>query len=444
MENVLEWANSLGKGPRNKPTSSLQADLFDHILGELEKDCPSYSDCVRALVKFDKKVLEPFYLAHYAGFSLDQQREWDKALHDWADEVKPTKNATMRIVPIIRYKLNMIEDVSRLEHELRWLSLHEDERSVQEFIQLRDRTDEPNLRKLLTLDLAQWRSGHAQIEKMYSILFSQSTDETTRKLYEEFLKRIGKMPSQEAVEATPDKTGEHENAELPLEAESETDNEKEAEVCASIQGKQEQPSGNDMPGTHGSIEDNEKGRPDDDRHIEQTPQADKGRDTEKYPSNGIALAGALLEWAKDINERCLSQARQIADLQAANQKASKRNSELEVELRDMGNVLSETQLTLRSRENELKDAHAQIEAMKEKESEARDTIGRIQHMSNNSVKQELDGFKHALSDELKKTVADFGMDVSDLSEAEQADVYKALFEEMLDTLTHNGIVIEEN
>ena len=173
MENVFEWANNLTKDQRGKPSFPLQVDLFDRISAEIKEDCPSYSDCVRALVKFDKKVLEPFYLERYAGFSLDQQREWDKALHDWADEVKPTRNATMRIVPIIRYKLVTIEDVTRLEHELRWLSLHEDERSVQEFIQLRDRTDEINLQKLLTLDLTQWRSGHALIEKMYSILFSQ-------------------------------------------------------------------------------------------------------------------------------------------------------------------------------------------------------------------------------------------------------------------------------
>ena len=444
MENVLEWVNSLGKGPRNKPTSSLQAELFGHISEELEKECPSYSDCVRALGKFDKKVLGPFYFERYARLSLDQQREWDKALHDWADDVKPTKNATMRIVPIIRYKLKMIEDVTRLEHELRWLSLHEDERSAQEFVQLRDRTDVSNLRKLLTLDLTQWHSGQAQIEKMYSILFSQSTDETTKKLYEDFLKRIGKMPSPENMESAPDKSEEPDSAESALETASKADSEKEAEESTQIQDKQEQPSENGMTGNHGSIEDDEKDRPDDDRHVEQTPRAEKGRDTDKYPSNGIVLAGALLEWAKDINERCLSQARQIADLQAANQKALKRISELEAGLRDMGNVLSETQSTLRSRESELKEAHVQIEAMEEKESEARDTIGRIQHMSNNSVRQELDGFKHALSDELKKTVTDFGMDVSDLSEAEQADVYKALFEEMLDTLTHNGIVIEEN
>ena len=444
MENVLVWANSLGKVPRNKPTLSLQAELFDHISRELEKECPSYGDCVGALVKFDKKVLEPFYYECYASLSIDQQREWDKALHDWANDVKPTKNATMRIVPIIRYKLKMVEDVSRLEHELRWLSLHEDERSVQEFVQLRDRTDESNLQKLLTLDLTQWRSGQAQIEKMYSILFSQSTDKTTRTLYEDFLKRIGKMPLPENVESVPDKSDEPDSPEPPLETASNADSEKGAGESTQIRNKQEQPSEIGMTGTHESIEDDEKGRADDDRHVEQNPQADKGRESGKFPINGIALAGALLEWAKDINERCLSQARQIVDLQTTSQKSLKRISELEAELQNMGNVLYETQSMLRAREGELKEARAQIGAMEEKESEARDTIGRIQHMSNNSVRQELDGFKHALSDELKKTVADFGMDVSDLSEAEQADVYKALFEEMLDTLTHNGIVVEEN
>ena len=388
MDNIFEWANSLTKNQKSKPPASLQTELFNRISTVIEGDSPSYSDCVKALVKFDKKVLEPFYRECYAGFSPEQQRAWDKALRDWADDVRPAKNATIRIVPILRCKLQMTDDISKLEHELRWLSLHEDERSVQEFIQLRDRTDESDLQKLLSLDLSQWRAGRVQIEKMYSILFSESTNETTRKLYEAFLSRIGKAPS------------------------------KEAEFSAPIQDKPAEP-------------------------LADAPQSIAGQAKAK-PDDGIALAQALLEWSKGINERCLSQARQIADLQAENQKSAKRIVELESELRDMGNTLSETQSTLRLRDGELQEAHAQIEAIQEKASEARDTIGRIQHMSNNSIRQELDGFKHALSGELKKTVVDFGKDYSDLSAEEQVEVYKAFFEEMLDTLKHNGIVIEEN
>ena len=94
-------------------------------------------------------------------------------------------------------------------------------------------------------------------------------------------------------------------------------------------------------------------------------------------------------------------------------------------------------------EAKLTEANFDIATLQEAKAEAEDTIGRVQVMSGNSVNQELDGFKHELSAELKKTVQDFNSDMSDLTDADKAEIYKALLEELMDTLKHHDIAVEE-
>ena len=97
-----------------------------------------------------------------------------------------------------------------------------------------------------------------------------------------------------------------------------------------------------------------------------------------------------------------------------------------------------------SLEQQLQQANETSAILEAEKNAAQDTIGRVQIMSDNSVKQEIDGFKHSLGSVLSRTVKDFSSDVSDLTDAEKVEVYTALMEELLATLKHNGIVIEEN
>ena len=51
------------------------------------------------------------------------------------------------------------------------------------------------LQKLLSLDMNEWPNGKEQIFKMYSIIFSDCKEQSTQKLYSEFLARNGNNQS---------------------------------------------------------------------------------------------------------------------------------------------------------------------------------------------------------------------------------------------------------
>ena len=128
---------------------------------------------------------------------------------------------------------------------------------------------------------------------------------------------------------------------------------------------------------------------------------------------------------------------EIARLGKQNEALSARVIALESDLR----LIRQEKAAL---EQQLVEAKEKSDTLEAEKNAAQDTIGRVQIMSDNSVKQEIDGFKHELASALSRTVKDFGSDVSDLSDAEKVEVYMALMDELLDTLKHNGIVIEEN
>ena len=139
MENITEWTGKLEKNIRNKPPKQLQEELFHRIDVALDEGSNTVDECVAAFCRFDAKVIEPFYAAHYWKYSEEKRVAWDKAMIRWAgtNTGKQTIRATVRIVPIIKAKLPHIQSVNEVLSELQWLSMNGDDRSASAFKQLR-------------------------------------------------------------------------------------------------------------------------------------------------------------------------------------------------------------------------------------------------------------------------------------------------------------------
>ena len=90
----------------------------------------------------------------------------------------------------------------------------------------------------------------------------------------------------------------------------------------------------------------------------------------------------------------------------------------------------------------MQDMMARIAELEAQNKKAHETIYQLQMMFENHSKQKLDGFKYELTNDLERTVKDAKSDFSELTDREKAEVYKALLEDMVDILEHNGIVIE--
>lgn len=399
MENVLDWAKSIDKSKRNKPSKQSQQELFSRIHSSLNESDESCFVCLQALMKFDKSVLEPFYADYYPQMNVQLQKKWDASLERWANGVKPTENATIRIAIIICKKLQYVQDASSLLEELRWLSLHDDKRSIGEFKKMRDTVAPSDLQKLLSLDTTSLNLGNAQIRKMYEIIFATSEDSTTKQMYTEFLVRNGWLEKND----------------------SETLND-------------EQPAVNDT--TSSSVA-TETPKP-------ETPSASPTA-TDLYASHdGVALAEALLKWSHEQQDLLHRQTTTITELRMKEQKAYAQICELTEQVTALKSALTNETKKREITENTLQVAQERAAKLDEEKAQALDTIERVQQMAGNSAKQELDGFRHNLSSELVKTVKDFRDDLSDLSDAERAEVYKTLFDELIDTLKHHGIQIEVN
>ena len=431
MDNVLNWAKQIESDKRKKPNIQLQKQLFNSIFVTLKDENPSFSDCVNALMKFSKKVIDPFYREYYTRLSDEEQQKWDEALHIWADSTRPTEKATSRIVSIIRIKLETLKDISEIKHELLWLSIHDDKLAVNEFKSLRDDSKVANLRKLLVLDMTSWKFGQAQVEKMFSILFAESVDEATKISYEEFLTRHGKQASIVVDTALPEEQFEVVAPVNPLKSSEHIEPENGP---ASADDGKEKVKPVTKP-TKGHV-----------KNVVFKPQivSDAKKEELGIPYNGISLAEALLKWTQEQFDRSISQATKIADLQTAAQKSYVHINELAEQAVLLETTLSETRHELLSRDAQLAAANERIRLLEIEKGEAHNTICLVQQMFGNSAKQELDGFKHSLADALSKSAKDITFDTADLTDADKAEVYKALFDELMDTLKHNGIIVEVN
>lgn len=428
MENITEWAGKIDKSVRNKPNKQLQEELFKRVVTALQENTNTYEECVAAFCRFDAKVIPPFYEDYY-WTDVPDRAKWDEAFLAWSDSKKPTVPATIRMALILQEKLKKAESSADVLHELRWFSLHEDDRSASAFKGLREKSKYSDLRKLLDLDMRDWKIGHPLIIKMYGILFSDAMESKTQELYRDFQARNG-LAEKETV--TPEALPEQQT--MPS-SNNQTEMEKEA-------GLQNEPSKTPLaektvvPIQPVQVEK----APDQNTPIVEKP-VPKISDA---PKDGIALAEALLKWAHSQAERQVDFGTRLSNANAEIARLIKQNEELSakaITLESDLHLVRQEKAALEQQLVEAKETSATLEAEK---NAAQDTIGRVQIMSDNSVRQEIDGFKHELASALARTVKDFGSDVSDLSDAEKVEVYMALMDELLDTLKHNGIVIEEN
>lgn len=429
MENITEWAGKIDKSVRNKPNKQLQEELFKRIITSLQENKNTYKECVAAFCRFSAKVISPFYQDYY-WTDVPDRTKWDEAFLDWADSKKPTAPATIRMALILQEKLKKVEGSADVLPELQWFSLHEDDRSASAFKNLREKSKYSDLRKLLDLDMRDWKNGHLLVVKMYGILFSDALETKTQELYREFQARNGLVVEEDAAvsetlqEQQLRPSSDH-STEAAKQSTSRSDPLETPPVVtpiAPVQSEQVKrvPDQNTMIG-------------------EKT-----GSKNDDAPNDGIALAEAMLRWARNQTEHQINLGVRLSNSAAEITQLGKQNEEMNARI-----IALESDLLLIKKEKaaleqqlvEAKETSATLEAEKKA---AQDTIGRVQIMSDNSVKQEIDGFKHDLASDLSRTVRDFGSDVSDLTDAEKVEVYTALMDELLDTLKHNGIVIEEN
>lgn len=92
---------------------------------------------------------------------------------------------------ILQEKLRKAEGSDDVLSELQWFSLHEDARSAMAYKGLCENSKYSDLRKLLDLDMRDWKIGQPLIVKMYGIMFSNALESKTQELYREFLDRNG-------------------------------------------------------------------------------------------------------------------------------------------------------------------------------------------------------------------------------------------------------------
>ena len=201
MENITEWAGRIEKNVRNKPNKQLQKELFNRVINALRGNTNTYEECVAAFCRFDPKVIPPFYQDYY-WTDVPDRAKWDDAVLSWADSKKPTVPATIRMALILQEKLRKAEGSDDVLSELQWFSLHEDARSASAYKGLCENSKYSDLRKLLDLDMRDWKIGQPLIVKMYGILFSNALESKTQELYREFLDRNGLIENASAVSET--------------------------------------------------------------------------------------------------------------------------------------------------------------------------------------------------------------------------------------------------
>lgn len=428
MESITDWARKIDKKARNKVSKQLQEELFKRVIASLQENKNTYQECVDTLCLFESKVVSLFYQNCY-WTDVPDRVKWDNAFLSWANSKKPTTSATIRMALILQEKLKKAKGSADVLSELRWFSLHEDSHSVSTFESLREKIEKSDLRKLLDLDIRDWKIGRPLVVKMYGILFSDSRESKTQELYREFQIRNGLLESNSVVSETqPEQQpilSSDNSTEIAKQSTLKNNSLRTAPVLASVASVQ-------------SVQ------------MEESPdqnmlRAEKtGTASDATPKEGVALAEAMLKWARNQAERQIVLHTRLSNLTTEVTRLDKQNEEMNARVISLESELLLIGKEKAALEQQLADATKMNTTLEAEKTAAQDTIRRLQIMSANSVRQELDGFKHELASALSRTIKDFGSDMSDLTDAEKVEVYVALMDELHDTLKHSGIVMEEN
>lgn len=391
MGNIIRWLEELGNKKTNKPNSALKEELFHKIDVAIKDGSDSIEDCVASLCSFSQSVIAPFYADHYWNYSEENRALWDRAVIHWAETNHSTQqlnSATLRIVSIIRCKLPKIISGNEVLSELQWLSLNDTKKSAPSFKQLREHSQVPDLRKLLSLDMTGWKMGQPQIFKMYEILFANSCDQETQKLYDEFLKKHEKKPDKVPVCKMVSEHGEDDAA---------AGSEKHSLQSTFVPSK-----------------------------------SDKKTIDETMLSDGTAMAEALVTWTKAQKEKNAALRIEVQSLRSQLESASEKTAELSMAIKKLQSINTEL-------ESKLATAKCEYEALCIDKTKTENLLGQVQQMAENSVRQELDGFKAKLASALANTVKDF---YGEYTDEEKIEVYKAFLEDMIGLLVSNGIPLE--
>ena len=261
----------------------------------------------------------------------------------------------------------------------------------------------------------EWPNGKEQIFKMYSIIFSDCKEQSTQKLYSEFLARNGNNQSLKKEQNAADETEKTEqngekNLLLPQSA---VDSESgalssEKTMCKESECENKQ----DEVAATAAEENNAHQR-----------QAGK-------LSDGVALA-----WTSEQKKKMQSQAEQIAEL---TYELKKKQTVLENQAAQLAELKERTEKLLAIKinlESVIETAKSENENLKTAKEKAENTIAQVQQMAGNSAKQELEGFKAKLSSEMSYAIKCYQ---DGCAEDEKAEIYGALLEEMIDVLANNG------
>ena len=279
----------------------------------------------------------------------------------------------------------------------------------------------------MSLDTSAYDFGRSQIEKMYRIIFSEKDNAEIQKLYVEFKVRNGfeELETAEIANLEPiqDKSAVAETKASSLEEKMDLNSsEKPAEEV-----KQEKTASETVSKSL----------------VQAEPRSETAFDS-TVSFDGLELAEGLLDWVRAHKQREKVLEKELTDREIANQNLCDCIGQSTAEIKALRAELDKANAAIAAQKAESNAVQERALALEDEKDKLNKMIAQVQQMSSNSVKQEIDGFKHKLARELSYIAKDMVSDLSDVSNAEKAAVYKALLEELMDTLKHNGVIIEEN
>lgn len=324
----------------------------------------------------------------------------------------------------IKYRLTKTEDCSELENEIRWIAINLSSETDTYLRTLVSDSRPIDLVKLLRMDMSEWKYGRVQTEKMIEQIFTICQNQQNKECYAAYLARNGKAqenavsvtkPAEEKIEQ---KVPEHRTTQATRPVE---------QVC-----------NNDSSQIHQAP--TVEVRPKAEVAVAQAEEPAIEQRKALLPNDGVALAEALVKWAQAQKEKSLDQAEQNAMLATEVQKQRVQIDALSEKVADLSATIDRLRIIRANLESDIAATKAENEELKAAKEKAECTIGQVQQMSGNSVKQELDGFKARLASALANDVKDFRQEYT---EEEKAEVYGAFMEDMISILKNHGISMED-
>lgn len=466
MDGIVEWAMSVKEDSRKKPNKDLQKQLWNLIVQALHTGT-TIDECIKAACCFNALVLEPFYREYYWNFDESERKEWDQAFIKWADSKKPVESSTIRIAHIIRYKLMCAKSVEAVISELKWLSVHENKKSASEYKKLRENSLESNLRCLLSLDMSEWAAGQSEIYKLFGILFSESADPETKKQYEEFKKRNQEfIPIAPTSENFSQKSPAHGNVKAKA-----TKNTKQKDVeAAESKSKSDQEC---FPQPKGQSQLSEKAQSknkkvqskreaDQEKNVSDAPEEKQKSQDQAEPERKESVK-KLLEPVKELTEKEEIELESAASAELIKQIEEQKAKiiEQEVKIKELFGTTNAQKVQLESQagridmlkkncnaaellakelSDKLSEERGKTQLLQAENEKDKSIIAQLHQMTDNSIRQELDGFKEKLRQAMASIVKDFH---EEYEENEKAEVYGALLEDLIYILRTNDLLVEE-